>query len=152
MKKNRIAKRIVTLFLVFAVAVACAPAMAFAGADAPEKAEEGITVYFTLSDDSDFVKGIDRDETVLARVPVRISYTSLGIYGLEEFNRLEADSFEEGGKYKNSVIVEQPTLLMLYLKALGMYYLGHEFSKSDLNTDALTITGSPTSQIGRAHV
>lgn len=145
MKKNRIAKRIVTLFLVFAVAVACAPAMAFAGADAPEKAEEGITVYFTLSDDSDFVKGIDRDETVLARVPVRISYTSLGIYGLEEFNRLEADSFEEGGKYKNSVIVEQPTLLMLYLKALGMYYLGHEFSKSDLNTDALTITGSPTS-------
>lgn len=144
MKQSRIVKRMVTLFLIIAMAAAFMPAMAFADSGNPQD-DESITVYFTLSDDSDFVKGKDGDETIMARVPVRISYTSLGIYGLEKYNRYEADSFENGGQYNSPVIVQRPTLLMLYLKMLGQYYLDREFTKSDVGTDALTITGSPTS-------
>ncbi len=98
-----------------------------------------ITVYLSVSLDSAFNTGKDPGKTTLARVPVKISYMDLADYGLEKFYRYEADSFENGGKYKNQVIVKKPTLLMLYIKALGSYYLDREMKASDIGTDALAI-------------
>lgn len=104
---------------------------------------DGITVYLSVSFDSSFKIGTDPDRTNMARVPVKISYMDLADYGLEKFYRYEANSFEDGGEYKNKVIVKQPTLLMLYLKALGKYYLNRDMTSADIGTNALTI--GPTS-------
>ncbi|MDD6154395.1 MAG: fibronectin type III domain-containing protein [Eubacteriales bacterium] len=145
MEKRGAANKIATLFLVIAMAVLFGTAVVFADTGGDVAGDESVTVYFTLSDDSEFKVGYDPNETVLARVPVKVSYVDLADYGLEKFYRYEADSFEDGGKYKNKVIVRKPTLLMLYLKALGTYYLDRPITSDDIGTDTLTITGDPTS-------
>lgn len=106
-----------------------------------------VTVYFTLSEDGQFVTGNDENETVLAHVPVTISYYDLAEYGMEDFYRYEADSFENGGEYIGTEVIEQPTLLHLFIKMLEEYYLadGTDLIVNDGEQDALSISGSPTS-------
>ena len=111
-------------------------------------AEQGdtVTVYMTISNDSEFVAGNNADGTIMARVPVEVPYMDLKDYGLEDFYRYEAKSFDEGGGYTDEkVLVERPTLLMAYIKALGDYYLGRELTSEDVGTEALTIEGGPCS-------
>ena len=113
-----------------------------------ETEEKGtVTVYFTLSEDGKFVTGNDDNETVLCHIPVTISYFDLAEYGMEDYYRYEADSFEEGGRYNSDKIVERPTLLHLFIKMLEKYYLGkgEKFVVNDRLQDAMSISGSATS-------
>ena len=116
---------------------------ASATAEGDDVVNDAITVYLTLSDDGSFVVGNDAEETVMARVPITLSYFDLAEYGLEKYNRCEADSFENGGQYINDTVVEQPTLLHLMIKALEEYYLGG--NKLEVGGDALSVTGDATS-------
>ena len=45
---------------------------------------------------------------------VTISYFDLAEYGLEDYYRYEADSFEDGGRYNSDKIVEQPRHTLVY--------------------------------------
>lgn len=111
---------------------------------AAEDDDDGaITVYFTLSDDGNFVQGNDADSTVLAHVPVTIDYFDLADYGLADYYRYDADSYENGGAYIDHNVVEQPTLLHLLIKVLEKYYLDGE--TLTVGGDALTVTGSAAS-------
>ena len=112
----------------------------------PEPDEEYVTVYITLSDDSDFVIGNDKAHTPIARVPVKLSYVDLAKYGLERFYRHPADSFEDGGNYNDfTTVLKKPTAMMLIIKALEKWYLCREITPEDVGTEAYTLTGSPTS-------
>ena len=106
-----------------------------------------ITVYFTLSEDGEFVKGNDENETQMAHVKVDMSYFDLKDYGLEKFYRYESNSFEQGGGYIGDEVIEAPTLLHLYIKMLEKYYLGDgsKLVVGDKDQDALTVSGSAQS-------
>ena len=124
-------------------------------ADTKNEDVDTVRVYFTISDDSEFLIGNDEDSTVMARVPVDVPYVDLATYHLEDFYRYEAAPFEQGGAYNSTVVVERPTLLMCYLKALSIYYLGREITADDISYSSqysgegqsrtMTINGSPTS-------
>ena len=112
----------------------------------PEDDGATVRVYFTLSDDSEFFTGRDADSRVMARVPIDVPYVDLQEYGLEAYNRYEAKSFEDGGTYITPyVLVERPTLLMCFLKALSQYYLGREITAADIGTHAIETSGGATS-------
>ena len=87
------------------------------------------TVYFSLSRDGEYLTGNDADQTMLAAVPVKITWFDLADYGLEEF------SVKSNGK-----VVEQPTMLHLLIRMAEQYKLNGR--KAANNTDALTLTGS----------
>lgn len=143
--KNRI---LVWLLSLTITVTSCFYGVAYAGTERESSKEEAaVTVYFTLSEDGEFVTGNDEEETVLSHIPVTISYFDLAEYGLEDFYRYEADSFENGGEYIGTEVLEQPTLLHLYIKMLEEYYLadGSELVVNDRNQDALSISGSATS-------
>ena len=124
-------------------------------ADTKNEDVDTVRVYFTISDDSEFLIGNNEDSTIMARVPVDVPYVDLATYGLEDFYRYEAAPFEQGGAYNSTVVVERPTLLMCYLKALSIYYLGREITADDISyssqysgegqSKTMTINGSPTS-------
>ena len=104
---------------------------------------EKITVYLTISDDSEFVTGKDGDSTVLARVPIELSYEDLADYGLSEYRRYEAYDFDDGGEYiTDSAEIKEPTLLMLMLKAVATYYYGDPDRKDFVPGDGFTCEGS----------
>lgn len=86
------------------------------------------TVYFTLSNDGVPVLGAD-GETVLTHVKVTVPYFDLGSYGLSDFYRYEAASFEEGGGYIGDEVIQQPTVLHLYIYMLEKYCLGLDDSE-----------------------
>ena len=112
----------------------------------PADDDESVTVYITISDDSDFVIGRDEGHTPIVRVPVKLSYVDLAKYGLQEYYRYEADSFEDGGNYKTPrVICKRPTAMMLIIKALEKWYFCREMTPEDVGTSAYELTGSPTS-------
>ena len=90
-------------------------------------------VYFSLSQNGAYMIGKDAEETLLASVPVEITWFNLADYGLEEF------SVKSNGK-----VVEQPTMLHLMIRMLETYYL--KGTKAEKDTDALTI--SNTSSFG----
>ena len=108
MKALKVIKLYVLVTLVLALSMAVSTAV-FADSD------EGVTVYFTVSDDGDFVQGCDG--TVLASTPVTVEYFDLGEYGLERF------TYEDAG--------EQPTLLHLLIRATEKYYLGQKMTSED---------------------
>ena len=118
-----------------------------------EEDDDAITVYFTINDKDGYMIGNDSDHTVMCRVPIKLSYVDLADYGLERYYRYRSKSFEEGGTYlpeaiEKGDVVKQPTVLMLYLKALSKYYLGREITKDDIGNDAIkaiTPTQSATS-------
>jgi hypothetical protein len=104
--------------------------------------DDAITVYVTVSDNGEFVTG--DDGTVMAHVPVEVSYFDLEEYGLSEYYRYEAAPFSEGGEYISDRIIEQPTLLHLYIRLLEQYYAGRKLTPADMHSDIIDITGSAT--------
>jgi len=108
----------------------------------PDEPSQGITVYVTISDDSEFVTGRDGDSTVLARVPVKLTYEDLADYGLAEYKRYEAYDFDDGGDYiPGSAEIKEPTVLMLMLKAVASYYYGDPERKDFVPGDGFTCEG-----------
>ncbi|MCI6604672.1 MAG: S-layer homology domain-containing protein [Clostridiales bacterium] len=87
------------------------------------------TVYFSLSRDGEYLTGNDADQTMLAAVPVKITWFDLADYGLEEF------SVKSNGK-----VVEQPTMLHLLIRMVEQYKLNG--GKAANGTDALTVSGT----------
>ncbi|MGN0546803.1 MAG: cadherin-like beta sandwich domain-containing protein [Acutalibacteraceae bacterium] len=110
-----------------------------------DEADGSVTVYLTVSNDGWFLNGDDADKTTIARIPIELDYFPLSDYGLEQYNRYEADSFENGGQYINDTVVEQPTLLHLLIKATEMFKLNGEKYDPSANSDVLSISGSATS-------
>lgn len=121
--------------------------MAFASTDDSAQEPKTVTVYFTLSNDGQFVTGNDPEETVLCHVPVTITYFDLAEYDMEDYYRYETDSFENGGGYIGDQVVQTPTVLHLYIKMLEKYYLGdgRKLIVGDDEQNALKISGSATS-------
>lgn len=114
-------KRVLLILLAIVLALpVCAGSALAAGGDY----SKGKTVYFTLSCDGVPVLGNDPDQTVLSHVKVTVPYFDLAEYGLEDFYRLPAASFEEGGGYVGSEVVQSPTALHLYLYMIEKYYMG----------------------------
>ena len=100
-------------------------------------------VYFTLSERNDFVKGVDG--TPIARVECDLEYFDLADYGLEDYYRYESKSYEDGGDYiEGSDVVEQTTLLHVFIRALEKYYLGRKLTANDFGTDTITLSGNAT--------
>lgn len=134
---KRIMAYVITFMMLFSLAGAF-PAETWAASD------KSVTVYFTLSEDGQFVTGNDPDATLMARVPVEVEYFDLADYGLEDYYRYEAADSEDGGEYIGTEVVKQPTLLHLYIKMIEQYYLGTG-EKLEVGGKALTLTGSSTS-------
>lgn len=136
-KANSVRILIISFLLVVSVWVCASAVYAEAGS---------VRVYLTMSRDGDFVTG--QDGTVMAHVPIDVSYFDLDDYGLGRFKRYEAAPFDEGGGYINDKVVEQPTLLHLYIKALEQYYLGRHMTADDIHSSAFNFSetiSSPTS-------
>lgn len=144
-------KRVIAWLLVFVMVFSLPmPIQAAKKTNAMEGDTNGdgvITVYFTLSEDGEFVKGNDENETQMAHIRVDMSYFDLKEYGLEKFYRYESNSFDQGGGYIGDEVIEAPTLLHLYIKMLEKYYLGDgsKLIVGDKDQDALTVSGSAQS-------
>lgn len=148
-------KKFLVVIMAIAMMTVMMPAMAFGaasdsgGGHRATKSSDSITVYVSISNDGDFVTG--NDGTVMARVPVQISYFDLADYGLQDFYRYEADTFENGGKYlytgtpDATKVIKQPTLLHLYIKVLEQYYACRTLAAADMHSDIINVTGSATS-------
>ena len=136
-------KRMLSLALVLALLLGLVAVPRARAGDTP--AEK--TVYFTLSNDGAIVIGNDAGSTRLNRVEVTVPYFDLGLYGMDEFYRYEADTFENGGGYISSVVVESPTVLHLYIYMLERYYYGlkeEDCGKGLAHLESLGITfGQP---------
>lgn len=87
-------------------------------------------VYFSLSKDGVYVTGNDSEHTLLASVPVEVSWFDLEPYGLGAY------TVKRGGR-----VVKQPTMLHLMIRMLETYYLEAGQTLTN-NTDALTASGS----------
>lgn len=87
-------------------------------------------VYFSLSKDGVYVTGNDSEHTLLASVPVEVSWFDLEPYGLGTY------TVKRGGR-----VVKQPTMLHLMIRMLETYYLEAGQTLTN-NTDALTASGS----------
>ena len=124
MKALRVIKLYMLVILMLALSMAVS-ATVYADSD------EEVTVYFTVSDDGDFVQGCEG--TVLASTPVTVEYFDLGEYGLERF------TYEDAG--------EQPTLLHLFIRATEQYYLGRKMTQDDFQfpEKIMQVTNSPGS-------
>lgn len=141
---NILMKRFIAFALSTVLVLCLIPVSVFADEDSDDV--ETVRVYITLSDDSEFITGNDADGRVMARVPIDVPYVDLQEYGLEAYNRYKAKSFEDGGTYITPyVLVERPTLLMCFLKALSQYYLGREITAADIGTHAIETSGGATS-------
>ncbi len=131
-------KRILSLILVFVFVLTGAFSV-----NGEQVSEEQITVYISISENGEFVTSPVTNEK-MAGVPVEISYFDLVDYGLEEFYRYEADSFETGGGYINTTVVETPTLMHLFIEAVEKFYLGREYDFNE-DVEALSFSGAATS-------
>lgn len=87
-------------------------------------------VYFSLSKDGVYVTGNDSEHTLLASVPVEVSWFDLEPYDLGAY------TVKRGGR-----VVKQPTMLHLMIRMLETYYLEAGQTLTN-NTDALTASGS----------
>ena len=87
-------------------------------------------VYFSLSKDGVYVTGNDSEHTLLASVPVEVSWFDLEPYDLGAY------TVKRGGQ-----VVKQPTMLHLMIRMLETYYLEAGQTLTN-NTDALTASGS----------
>lgn len=137
-------KRIIAKLLIFVMIFTSAGVLPAGTSWAGESGDKSsVTVYLSISEDGAFVTGNDTDKTVISHVPVTVEYFDLADYGLEEFYRYEADSFENGGQYIGDTVIKQPTVLHLIIKAVEQYYMGGEELK--IGSEALNITGGATS-------
>ncbi|MBQ7960621.1 MAG: S-layer homology domain-containing protein [Clostridia bacterium] len=110
---------------------------------ATDAENELITVYLSVSENGEFVSSSISEEKMVD-IPIEISYFDLADYGLEEYYRYEADSFENGGAYINDTVVEKPTLMHLFIKAVEEYCLGETYD-SEKHNETLDFTGTATS-------
>ena len=94
----------------------------------PSTVERTKTVYFSLSRDGEYLTGNDADQTMLAAVPVEITWFDLADYGLEEF------SVKSNGK-----VVEQPTMLHLLIRMAEQYKLNG--TKTTNGSNELSVSG-----------
>ena len=94
----------------------------------PSTVERTKTVYFSLSRDGEYLTGNDADQTMLAAVPVEITWFDLADYGLEEF------SVKSNGK-----VVEQPTMLHLLIRMVEQYKLNG--TKTTNGSNELSVSG-----------
>ena len=111
-----------------------------------EKAEQAVTVYFTITKHAEQKNNfITMGDEEIVKVPLEVNYFDLEDYNLGDYYRYEAESFEDGGAYKNDVLIKQPTLLHAMIKFAEQYYLDGE--KLTLPSDAMTIgpSSGPTS-------
>ena len=132
--KMRVRRTVLAVVLILTFIIApCAFAYA---------SDDAATVYVTISNDGEFVKG--KDGTVMAHVPFEISYFDLAEYGLADYYRYEAAPFDEGGEYISSRIIKEPTLLHLYIKFLEKYYAGRKLTPEDMHSEIINVTQSPT--------
>lgn len=90
-----------------------------------------VNVYVTLTEDSDFLTGTDG--TVMARVPITVSYFDLEDYGLEKYYRLDS----------NKKLIEKPTLLHVLIKVLERYYAGRRLTANDMHSNIINVSGDP---------
>ena len=142
-KKVFDAALMVLVLVCFAVALQHVNGIETAYAD--DTGDDGEIVYLTVSDDGEFITGSDAGSTVMARVPVRINYTDLADYGLAEFYRREAEPFEDGGDYiPGSPVIETPTALHVFLKAVATYYYDDPDNRSFVPGAGFTCSGSAT--------
>ena len=96
-----------------------------------------VEVLFSLSDDAEFVT---TDSAALANTPIKVTYFNLADYGLERYYRFN----------EKHELIEQPTILHLFITAMERYKLGlpeSECGKGKLAQDKnftklLTATGS----------
>ena len=92
--------------------------------------EDVVTVYLTVSEDGDFVRGTEG--TLLAETPITVEYFDLAEYGLERFEYSGAE-----GKY--------PTLLHMFIRITEQYYLGRTMTPEDFAGSAMEVTNNPGS-------
>lgn len=115
----------------------------FQTVQASENTTNSITVYLSISEKGEFVTSPVTNEKMVS-IPVEISYFDLADYGLEAYYRYEADTFENGGGYINTTIVEKPTLMHLFIKAIEDYYITDSYNSEEYS-DILKFTGAATS-------
>ena len=94
------------------------------GAAAFTEETASATVRVTMSNDGAVLLGNDSEGSRVNLMEVTVPYFDLALYGLEQFYRYEAASFDEGGEYINDTVIEQPTLLHLYIYLLERFYYG----------------------------
>ena len=70
-----------------------------------------VTVLFSLSNDDQFVTS---DSATISSTPIKVTYFDLANYGLEEYYQ-----YDESGN-----VIEQPTMLHLFIAAMEHYELG----------------------------
>lgn len=131
-------KKVLSLFLVIIMVLGL-----FQSVQATENAVDAITVYLSISENGEFVTSPVTSEK-MANIPVEISYFDLANYGLEAYYRYEADTFENGGGYINTTVVEQPTLMHLFIKSVEDYYIADTYN-SEAHNNILNFTGTATS-------
>ncbi len=115
----------------------------FQSVQATENSVDSITVYLSISENGEFVTSPVTNEK-MANIPVEISYFDLANYGLDAYYRYEADTFENGGAYINTTIVEKPTLMHLFIKSIEDYYIAENYNSND-HSGILKFTGAATS-------
>ncbi|MDE7435878.1 MAG: cadherin-like beta sandwich domain-containing protein [Lachnospiraceae bacterium] len=98
----------------------------------PAEDNSSVLVYFTLSDDGVFVTGEDSNHSVLARMPLTVSWFDLTPYGLDNFTKYDDDTGE---------VLKKPTLLHAIIRALETYYCPDN-TPLQIGSDALTISGN----------
>lgn len=76
--------------------------------------QDAVTVYFTLTEDGKFVTG--SEGSLMGLKKVRLSYFDLADYGLERYRKLD----------ETGAVIEQPTVLHLYIRMIEQYYLNGE--------------------------
>lgn len=86
-----------------------------------------VTVYVTISNDGKPVLSSNDTDTVMAGLAVTVPYFDLGLYGLEDYYRYHTENGQ--GAYTDSVVVERPTALHLYIYLLERYYMGLDESE-----------------------
>lgn len=89
-----------------------------------------VKVSFSLSDDGRFVTSSVTGES-MAGVEIDLAYFDLADYGLEKFYCYD----------ENRQVIEQPTMLHLYIRMLETYYLDEGESLAD-HPEALTVSGA----------
>ena len=89
-----------------------------------------VNVFYTLSNDGEFMTGNDAGHTIMAMLPMEIEYFDLAEYGLGEFTHSEFPG--------------QPTLLHLWIKVIEQYYHGdgRKLTNGDLGFDVGGVPGT----------
>ena len=130
MKKNWFTRRFRTLTI--CMVTICLLLSAFA----PMAMAEGTpkTIKFSLSMD-----GVP----LIPQTEVTIPWYALSTYGLSQYNRYEAASFENGGQYINTNLVTIPTVLHAFLTMHERTY-GTSFNSST-RSNFFDLSGSATS-------